>query len=304
MKLEGKLLEKLVDEVVLPVEKLLRKRLLENGFSDKKAIVCLKDIGVLKMALLAFKDVDIQEIKKELTSVENLHSLCLDKQYIQELLCYFFDLLREFFRKYNFGSLEDNKDYDKVLGFLKKGNSVDNEEILEDEFLDFSEENVDDTMDNMHYTDEEKISAVEYMSSDYLDFDLLEDIKDVIEKYGGISYEFSTFNEEYADEVVLILQKFIALFELSGEFRSLAKIFNYLVETINSLKNGVDDDKRDLLKLFIDAIMEDLMKWYDEVIVNKSANDIHYLDASLLSSVKQIEVMFKDSIGGGNLFEK
>jgi len=39
VKLDGKLLEKVVNEVVFPVEELLRKRLLENGFSDEKAII-------------------------------------------------------------------------------------------------------------------------------------------------------------------------------------------------------------------------------------------------------------------------
>ena len=297
MRLDRKFLEKLVNEVVSPVEELLRKKLIENGFSDEKAIIYLKEIGILKMTLLAFKDIDIEKIKKELKSVEDLHSLPLDKSYIQELLCHFFELLREFFKRYNLGRLEDNKDYDEILGFLKAGNSVENKEILEDGFLDFSDE--DNSMNDMHYNDEEKVSALEYMNSDYLDFDLLGDIKDMLEKYDGISYKFNTFNEEYADEIVLILQKFIALFELSGEFRDLAKNFNYLAEAINNLKNDIDDDKRDLLKLFIDAIMEDLIKWYDEVVVNKSANDIHYLDASLLSSVKQIDVMFKDNIGGG-----
>ena len=46
--------------------------------------------------------------------------------------------------------------------------------------------------------------------------------------------------------------------------------------------------------------MEDLVKWYQEVIELRSANDIHYLDASLLSSVEQIAQIFvKESAGGG-----
>jgi len=305
MKLNRELLEDLVENVIYPVEKLLEKELEQNGYDKKRAIKCLKKVGFLKIAICPFgANIDIDKIKQDLSNIEKLYDFPLDSSYIKELLGYFFDLLREFMKKRDLGEIDKYEKFCEIFSYLKSGNDVENQPIEDNEFFDFSEDQ-DNGISSMHYEDHKKISASEYMENSYIDFDLLEDISDLLVHYEEVSFKYNTFCDEFKMEVNEILKRFIALFELSGEFRDISKTINHLVDILHSLKDeDLEDSKKDILKLFLDAIMEDLVKWYQEVIELRSANDIHYLDASLLSSVEQIAQIFvKESAGGGTLFK-
>ena len=292
MKLNEKLLKSLVDEVVYPVESLLTK---EMNLSSEDSVKLLKEVGFLKVALIPFyENFNIEIVKENIKGFEKLYHLPVDSAYIKELLGCFCDLLKAWMKKNGLCHCEE---YNKLKEFIDCFKSTNGQacDCLEEnsDFFDFSDE-IDENINSMHYAEHEKVSAAEYMSGKYVDFDLLLDIKEMLEHYDGISYKFDSFSEEYAEEINVILRKFIALFELSGEFRDLAKAIDHLVEIINSFEdiNEIESSKKEILKMFIDAIIDDLMKWYQEVVEERTANDIHYLDASLLSSIKQIEIMF------------
>ena len=301
MKFKKELLKDLVENVIYPVEELLIKELQRNGYSEERAIEYLKKIGFLKIALIPIlENVDIDDIKQNLSNIERLHDFPLDIGYIKELLGYFFDLLREFMKAKGLGEIDKHEKFCEIFSYLKSGNDIEDQPIEDDEFFDFSEDQ-DNDINSMHYEDHEKISASEYMESSYIDFDLLEDILDLLNHYEEVRYKYDTFCDEFKDEVNEILRRFIALFELSGEFRDMSKAIHHLIDILNSLKTEeIEDTNKTILKLFLDTIMDDLAKWHQEVVQLRSANDIHYLDASLLSSVEQIAQIFvKESAGGG-----
>ena len=301
MKLNKEVLKELIENVIYPVEEHLEKKLQQNGYSEERAIKCLKKIGFLKIALIPFHaNTAVDDIKQNLSNIERLHDFPLDSGYIKELLCYFFDLLRVFMKTRGLGEIDRHEKFFEIFSYLRSGNDIEDQPIEDDEFFDFSEDQ-DNDINSMHYEDHEKISASEYMESSYIDFDLLEDILDLLDHYEEVRFKYNTFCDEFKDEVNEILRRFIALFELSGEFRDMSKAIGNLVDILNSLKNEeIEDSNKEILKLFLDTIMDDLAKWHQEVIQLRSANDIHYLDASLLSSVEQIAQIFvKESAGGG-----
>jgi len=45
--------------------------------------------------------------------------------------------------------------------------------------------------------------------------------------------------------------------------------------------------------MLFDSIVDDLSKFVKEVLVDQSALDIHYLDASLFANISQIDMMLK-----------
>jgi two-component system chemotaxis response regulator CheY len=54
----------------------------------------------------------------------------------------------------------------------------------------------------------------------------------------------------------------------------------------------------------LQSILEDLIQWREMIFVKEEANDIHYLDASLLSSCLQIRADFGgESADGGDELE-
>ena len=305
MRLSKEDLQELVDEVIYPIEKLLEEQLGESGASSEDAIKTLKDVGFLNAALVAFDEtLDREAIQKRLEVLRSIHSLSLEQGFAAELLSRFFDLLIEFSKRKNPACVKDQEACAKRILDLKEQTDANSLEDAEDEdegFLDFDEQ--DDAMiDQMHYSDEEKISAAEYMQSDYIDYELLDDIGDMLSSYDGVRDSYPVYDDEFKQQVVDIFRRFVALFELSGEFRDLAKTIDYLIAIVDQIDaKRLDESQKQMLKLFLDAIMDDLEKWYEEVVRLQSAQDIHYLDASLLASIKQIAELFgigQDSGGG------
>jgi len=54
------------------------------------------------------------------------------------------------------------------------------------------------------------------------------------------------------------------------------------------------EEKLKILKSLLDSVIEDLENWKREVLDGERAIDIHYLDASLLANVSQIEIMLSN----------
>lgn len=48
--------------------------------------------------------------------------------------------------------------------------------------------------------------------------------------------------------------------------------------------------------ILLQSVSEDLMQWRQMIFVSQESNDIHYLDASLLSSCLQIKMDFGEGV--------
>jgi len=163
----------------------------------------------------------------------------------------------------------------------------------EDDFFEFDSEEVDDSINNMHY--DTKISAKEFMSTQDIDEDILEDIKDALEEMENviIRYENMEIDNQFIEEVVNMLGKFV-IFEFIPEFKHLGLSLEELRGILIDLDiDSLDSAKKELLKNYIISIFEDLEKWYDEVVIKQTAQDIHYLDAALLANITQLDLIIK-----------
>jgi len=167
------------------------------------------------------------------------------------------------------------------------------EEIEEDEFFDFDSEVTDDFTNKMHYSDEEKFSAEEFLENNEFDMDLVYDLEDYIDRY----FSLKEIDEAYIEDVKEILYKFIAIFEMSVEFKNLSMAFIELLDFVSKIK--FDNKNINMIKMFIDTIMEDLEKWLEHIFIKKDANDIHYLDASLYASIQQLSLIIR-GVESGN----
>ena len=285
MKLNKELLEDLTNDVLYPIEELVEKELQQRNPKEKDAISFLKKIGFFKIPLIYFGfNVDIEKLKQKLGEI--------DSEYARELIDYLCDSLKEFIQK---RELEETDAYEKFcehFAYLKNTQDENDEFFDDDEFFDFSDEQ-DSELDHMHYKESEKISASAYMQSADIDPDLIRDIKDLLEQYKEVKFRYDTFCDEAKMEVEKIFMHFDTIFKLSIDYKDIATSMDHLIFVLKTLKiENLDNSQKDMLKLFFDSIVDDLEKWYQEVIVQQSANDIHYLDASLLSSIVQIQLFF------------
>jgi len=162
-----------------------------------------------------------------------------------------------------------------------------------DDFFEIDGEEVDENINSMHYSDERKISAKEFIEEGLIDEEFILEITETISYLDELLYQFEDIEiDENFIEKLVSLGSFIKIFEFSVEFRDIGYGLESLKEELILLDiNSLNKTQKEILKNFIVTIIEDLKKWVDEVIINQTAQDIHYLDASLLANVGQIKIM-------------
>jgi DNA-binding response OmpR family regulator len=164
----------------------------------------------------------------------------------------------------------------------------------DDVFFDMDDGNVD--LEHLHVSDDNKITASELFEQGWFDPYAAEDIIDSSKALIEILDVYEFLSSEYLDEVIKRIQIFSTNLITSAEFGNLAGTlieFNLALQKL-SAKFDSNDESNALFKQFIDAVIADLISWTNEVLINKSANDVHYLDASLLSSIIMINSMIEN----------
>ncbi|MGM0623888.1 MAG: hypothetical protein ACQESH_07705 [Campylobacterota bacterium] len=167
----------------------------------------------------------------------------------------------------------------------------------EDEmFLDIDEGVRNSQIDNMHYDEAQKVDAQSFMALGLIHTDEIDELKDMLIDLSEHIEDLESFDNELLHEFAMVLSKISKFFVLSGEFKDLSYPVDNLNHLLSTLEfETVDADTKDMLFNFLKSINDDLNKWIQEVFINKSARDIHYLDASLLANISQIEIMIADS---------
>ena len=281
-KLSKEKLNSLIDKVIIPSEKMfidderlqksLKKMLLAEGL-------------ISKLALLPFND-EITH-KSILEEVDNFFKFIVkDEMIFQELLTNFYNLYVEW--------IEGN--CPKIKNRLEHFEKY----LLEDDgFFDFDSDERDENLDNMHYSDDKKIDAKTFMEEDGIDEDLIKELQlSLRELRESINFNIS-LTEEYMVTYINTLKDIIKIYELSYVFQDLAVGLRELLLVLDELDyENFDEEKSKLIKTFLDSIYLDLEKWFNEVIENKTAKDIHYLDASLLANIAQVSLILGNNGGG------
>ncbi len=163
----------------------------------------------------------------------------------------------------------------------------------DDVFFDMDDTRVD--LEHLHVSDANKITASELFNQGWFDPYAAEDIIDSSKALTEILDVYEFLSSAYLGEVIKRMQIFSTNLITSAEFNNLAGTlieFNLSLQKLSTKFNACDEGNV-LFKQFIDAVITDLISWTNEVLINKSANDVHYLDASLLSSIIMIHSMIE-----------
>lgn len=147
------------------------------------------------------------------------------------------------------------------------------------------------------------LSAVEYIESTAISFmgkiDGLEAINDETNK------AIIEFEQDPSKRTVNVIcenfQEFVAVLEELVDFQHLGFAIQTLIDFLFTLTEDQfkPEDVKKLSSMLLN-LLHDLNSWRENVFITQVARDIHYLDASLLSSCIQIEVIFEEkSVDGG-----
>ncbi len=144
----------------------------------------------------------------------------------------------------------------------------------------------------MHPPQSEKIDAARFVAeSGGLDSDLVAELKELEEDARGAIDLEGALSGKLRGVLVALLGTYARALNNTLEFQDLG----YALESLAGLIERVDEiespDRAKRVLAFLEAVIGDLGQWRQEVFVAQSAQDIHYLDASLFSSCAQLETL-------------
>lgn len=145
-------------------------------------------------------------------------------------------------------------------------------------------------------------SAKEFMNT--VDAEIFSQLEELQETENELLYLLDALKDD---------KKIMTLLDISYQFNLYANVIGellefedlaYAIRSFCKVMDGAnkdslcDDTSFETLSTFMQAFLKDLTSWRLTVFIEQSADDIHYLDSSLLSSCMQIEVLLynKESI--------
>ena len=114
----------------------------------------------------------------------------------------------------------------------------------------------------------------------------------------NIEIEAIKLEEEAKIEILLsitaLLDNYIEVIEQLMEFKHFAYALSTLNEFLKTLDiTQVDEKDHKKFSMLFLHLIDDISQWRKNIFILKEANDIHYLDSSLLSSCLQIQSIFE-----------
>lgn len=134
-------------------------------------------------------------------------------------------------------------------------------------------------------------SAQEYLMDIDLDYEMVAELDEL---------ESEVLDAIYSTEIItpLIMEESSQLFEQYSKVLNTLYEFEELSYTLTILKdlllttdlNSMDDETKEMVGAYLRAIIGDLNAWRMAVFITCQAEDIHYLDKTLLSSIAQLQI--------------
>ncbi len=145
-------------------------------------------------------------------------------------------------------------------------------------------------INSMHYKDEHKISAEDFLKEFEIDQYLLDDLNDLEAEIRNKLYTQDTLSKEILLTVSTALDGYVRVLNETIEFKDIAYSLQSLSLVFQELSlETLDDTKNSTLRFYIQGLIDDLSNWKRYIFIEPNAPDIHYLDASLLENCVTIE---------------
>ena len=143
------------------------------------------------------------------------------------------------------------------------------------------------------------LSAREYVENTAISImpkiDALEELEDRLD-VAIIDFE-NTPNDEHLQLLYMCVDEYHQTIELLASFDHLAFAIHSLSDFLKSLKGKpLDPTKVQQLASSLLNLLHDLTSWRNQIFIQQEALNIHYLDASLLSSCMQAQALFEDKV--------
>ncbi|WP_294946979.1 hypothetical protein [Sulfurivirga sp.] len=162
----------------------------------------------------------------------------------------------------------------------------------EDGFAFFESEQVDEAISDMHTSTSGKaqVSAADYMASGELLPEQVDIIMDEFRELEDLFHRYVRFEPAFVQAFQQHLKYLADSLFGTIEFEQMGYSLQQLIRLLDAA-GTLDESHQTLVFTLLEQLVLDLLEWARKLFVEQDAIDIHYLDAALLASIAQIEMM-------------
>lgn len=135
------------------------------------------------------------------------------------------------------------------------------------------------------------INAVQYVQDIDIDYDILQELADLeqetlasLDLTAGISQSINL-------DIIDLFTQYAKMIDRLMDFEELSFALWVLIDLLKSIDLENYEADSTYLVIYTKAIINDLAAWRISVFIDQNAEDIHYLDKTLLSSITQLQIM-------------
>lgn len=140
------------------------------------------------------------------------------------------------------------------------------------------------------------ISAVEFFQTYQTNLSHIRELAHLESEVDDILFEHDAVNTSILHEVAKVFLAYAHVLEDTLEFLDLSYALHTLHQILTHEELNFSDERRNKqLYTLIEAMILDLRTWRKTIFEDQRASDIHYLDASILSGVTQLEVLLTNA---------
>jgi two-component system chemotaxis response regulator CheY len=153
------------------------------------------------------------------------------------------------------------------------------------------------------------ISAKEYAQSGSVALDDIERLSEILDIILELAVDKIDVNDaqamiKYFDIVVKTFINLASLLMTIGGFSAISDTIMRLGLAFKGVSNeNITQKKIALIDYAISAFISDINEWSKAVFIDKTANDIHYMDMSIISSCQQLIILFDSENEYSNVTE-
>jgi len=129
------------------------------------------------------------------------------------------------------------------------------------------------------------ISAKEFFEDNKLDDDSVDELYELDQEVQHILFSH-TLDEEFYEDIIGFFHGYVRVLNTLFEFQDLGYSLNLICTQLEKLDRK--ENNKSLL-IVLQAIVTDLQDWKKSVLIEQSADDIHYMDKSFYTNIGLIE---------------
>lgn len=144
---------------------------------------------------------------------------------------------------------------------------------------------------DLYIKEQRATSAQAYFQEIDMDFEMVEELDELEHDCMNAIEVKESLTEAILMEAAHLFEQYAKVLNMMYEFQELAYSLTVLRELLENY--DIDESQKEssyMIKIYLKAIISDLQSWRLAVFITKQAEDIHYLDKSLLSSITQLQM--------------